>query len=97
MRTLEEIKQAIKQHGRVLADRYGIAVVGIFGSYIRGEQKGESDLDLLGEALRPISLLELVGAERYLSEVLNIKVDLVLKRSLREELRQLVLDEAVAL
>jgi hypothetical protein len=71
--------------------------VGIFGSYVRGEQKSVSDLDLLVEPLRPISLLELVGAEIYLADVLGIKADLVPKRDVRAELRESILREAVAL
>jgi len=97
MKTLDEIKDIIKQHRGLLAERYGIAVVGIFGSYVRGKQKSESDLDMLVEILRPISLLELVGAEIYLTEVLGIKVDLVPKRDVRAELRDSILKEAVAL
>lgn len=48
------------------------------------------------EILKPISLLELVGAELYLSEVVGLKVDLVPKRSLRAELKEAILKEAVA-
>jgi predicted nucleotidyltransferase len=51
----------------------------------------------LAETLKSISLLELVGAENYLSEMLGVKVDLVLKRSVRGELRQAILNEAIAL
>lgn len=97
MKTLDEIRGIIKQHRSVLAERYGIAVVGVFGSYVRGEQKSASDLDLLVEFLRPISLLELVGAEIYLDQVLGIKADLVPKRDVRAELRESILKEAVAL
>lgn len=85
----------MKQHRDLLAERYGLAVVGIFGSQVRGEAGNESDLDLLAEFLRPVSLLELVGAELYLSEVLGVKVDLVPKRNLREELREIILQEAI--
>ncbi len=95
MRTLDEIRQILRDHRDLLAERYGVAIVGIFGSWLRGEAGGDSDLDLLAEILRPISLLELVGAELYLSEVLGMKVDLVPKRSLREELRESILKEAI--
>lgn len=97
MKTLDEIRKLIKEHNGVLAERYGLAVVGVFGSYVRDEQKANSDLDLLAEELRSISLLELVGAELYLDEVLGVKVDLGLKDSVREELRQVILGEAIAL
>jgi predicted nucleotidyltransferase len=94
--TIDEVREIIRQHSGVLAERYGVSVVGIFGSYVRNEEKAGSDIDLLAEILKPISLLELVGAELYLSEVLALKVDLVPKRSLREELRETVLNEAVS-
>ena len=96
MNTLDEIRSIIRQHNNILAEQYGVSVVGIFGSYVRGEERIESDIDLLAEILRPISLLELIGAEIYLSETLRAKVDLIPKRSLREELRETVLKEAIA-
>jgi predicted nucleotidyltransferase len=97
MKTLDEIRTIIRQHRNVLAEKYGVAVVGAFGSYVRCAQKDQSDIDLLVDILRPISLLELVGAEIYLSEVLGVKVDLVPKRDVREELRETILAEAVAI
>ncbi len=97
MKTLDEIRTIIRQHRNVLAEKYGVAVVGVFGSYVRCAQKDQSDIDLLVDILRPISLLELVGAEIYLSEVLDSKVDLVPKRDVREELRETIFAEAVAI
>lgn len=97
MRTLEEIRGILREHAPVLAERYGVQVIGIFGSYVRGEQHEASDLDLLVEYLKPISLLELVGAELYLSDILEMKVDLVPYRTVRKELRDAILQEVVAL
>lgn len=94
---LTEIRSVIRQHSDILAEKYGVRVVAVFGSYVRGEQAGQSDLDLLVEFLHPISLLELVGAEIYLTEVLGVKADLVPKRDVRAELRESILREAVAL
>ncbi|HJW89567.1 MAG TPA: nucleotidyltransferase family protein [Anaerolineales bacterium] len=95
MKPVEEIQAIVRQHQSVLQARYGVLVTGIFGSYVRGEQQQSSDVDLLVEIIHPISLLELVGAELYLSEILGIKVDLVPKRSIREELREVILSEVV--
>ncbi|MCK4390875.1 MAG: nucleotidyltransferase family protein [Desulfobacterales bacterium] len=95
MKKINEIREIIRQHRNVLEEKYGVVVVGIFGSYVRGEQGRQSDIDLLAEILRPISLLEIVGAEIYLSEVLGGKVDLVPKRDVREELRDGILKEVV--
>jgi hypothetical protein len=71
--------------------------VGIFGSYSRGTQKKKSDIDLLAEVDRTISLLELVEAQIYLSEVLQKKVDLVAKDDLREELKEEILSKTIYL
>jgi predicted nucleotidyltransferase len=97
MKTVDEIRTVIRRHSGVLAEKYGIAVVGVFGSYVRGEQEQDSDIDLLVEILRPISLLEVVGAGIYLEELLQMRVDLVPKRDVREELRESILSQTVAL
>jgi predicted nucleotidyltransferase len=97
MKTVHDIRRIIHQHQDVLADRYGITIVGLFGSYARQEQRSDSDIDLLADILRPISLLELVGAELYLGEILEAKVDLIPQRDVREELRAAILRDTVAL
>lgn len=97
MKTLIEIKTILTQQGHIVSEKYGIAIVGVFGSYVRGEQGTQSDLDLLVEKLRPVSLLELVGAEIYLSGILGVRVDLVPRPNVREELRESILREAVSL
>jgi len=95
MQDLTAIQKRLQEQRQTLLDRFGIEVVGIFGSRARGEARSSSDLDLLIEIRRPISLLELVDAELYLSNLLGLKVDLVPKRSLRQELRDEILREAV--
>lgn len=97
MKTLEEIKNVLGRQRAALAERYGVTVVGVFGSYVRGDQTPTSDLDLLVEYIRPVSLLELVGAELYLAEVLGMKVDLIPRPDVRSEIREAILREAVAL
>ena len=96
MKKIDKIIMTIRQNRGVLADKYGVDVVGIFGSYARGEQRRGSDIDLLAEIVKPVSLLELVGAELYLGEKLKAKVELVLKRNVREELREAIMTETVA-
>jgi len=58
---------------------------GIFGSYLRGEAKEESDLDILVEFEHDakIGLLDFVELENYLSDLLGVKVDLVEKFALK--------------
>jgi predicted nucleotidyltransferase len=76
-----------------LHDRYGVSGLWVFGSFVRGEQKGSSDLDVLVEFDRPgMTLLKFVDLEMRL----GLKVDLVQRRVLRPRIRSNVLAEAVA-
>jgi len=60
----------------------GVKKISVFGSYVRGEEKGESDIDIIVEFSERKSLLELVRIERELSEFLGIKVDLLTEQSI---------------
>ncbi|MFQ5708142.1 MAG: nucleotidyltransferase family protein [bacterium] len=97
MKALAEIKEILEKHREELRQKYKMRVVGIFGSYVRGEHKRGSDIDLLGEFEEPVSLLELVGAEIYLSEILKMKVDLIPKEDIRPELKETILKETLHL
>ena len=97
MKNLDEIKEILEKHKDEVKEKYKVRIVGIFGSYIHGEQKSESDIDLLAEFDEPISLFGLVRAEIYLSEILQIKVDLIPKKDLRPELKETILKEAINL
>lgn len=79
-----------------LAERYGVVEIGIFGSYVRDEQQQDSDLDVLIELEESprIDLLDLVNLERYLSNLLGVKVDLVLETNLRKRIGKRILEEA---
>jgi len=74
----EEIFAKITQ---LLKDQ-GARKVAVFGSYIRGEESHESDIDIIVEFSERKSLLELVRMERELSDVLGIKVDLLTEKSI---------------
>jgi predicted nucleotidyltransferase len=97
MKTLSEIKEVLQAEKPRLADEYGVRVVGVFGSYVRGEQQPDSDIDILIELERPsrISLLGLVELEYYLSERLGTKVDVAIKRNLKKRIGKRILDEVV--
>jgi len=82
MAELDEITMKIKNNMPYFADKYKVKSLGIFGSYIRGEQKKRSDLDVLVEFTEPISLLKYVALERELGEQTGKKVDLVMKKNL---------------
>lgn len=56
--------------------------IGVFGSYVRGEERPGSDIDVIVEFSERKSLLDLVRIERELSEDLGIKVDLLTEKSI---------------
>jgi predicted nucleotidyltransferase len=99
MKTVAEIRRILQDQKPYLAERYGIAEIGIFGSYVRGEQREDSDLDVLIELERParISLIDLVELELYLGELLGVKIDLAIKKNLKPRIGERILQEAVAL
>ena len=70
---------------------------GILGSNARGDFHADSDLDLLADFDEGANLLDLIGLQQFLEEKLGCKVDLVSRRSLREELRTSVLNEMINL
>lgn len=80
-----------------LRREYQVKSLGIFGSYVRGEQKSRSDLDLLVEFRETPSLFQFIRLENKLSEISGVKVDLVMKNSLKKAIGQHVLKEVVAI
>jgi hypothetical protein len=77
-----------------LRERYGVRELSLFGSYLRGEQRKCSDLDVLVEFDRAPSFFEFMRLERYLSELLKMKVDLVMKSALKPAIGRHILEEA---
>ncbi len=95
---LECIIQTLKVMLPELHDRYGVISLGVFGSYVRGEQTPDSDLDLLVEFdHRPFTLLQFIALEYELSDELQIKVDLVEKSVLKPKISERILQEVVYL
>jgi predicted nucleotidyltransferase len=97
MKTLSEIKQILGAQKPYLAERYGVTEIGVFGSYMRDEQRPDSDVDILIELERPpcMDLLDLVNLEYYLSDLLGVKVDVAIKASLKKRIGQRILNEVV--
>jgi len=76
-------------------ERYHVETLEVFGSYVRDEQTGDSDLDVLVTFKEDPSLLTYIAIENYLSDLLGIKVDLVMKDSLKPKIGQQILREAI--
>ena len=72
-------------------------LLGIFGSYARGEENEKSDLDILIDFETKVNLLELIGIEQEISERLGIKVDLITLRSLNATLKPYIESDLIRL
>lgn len=94
---LEKIINILKKHKEELRKKYHLKEIGIFSSYVRGEQSSKSDIDILVEFEEDakIGLLEFIKMENYLSDLLGIKVDLVEKRALKPRIGKYILKEVI--
>ena len=93
---LRKILPVLRSLKPYLKNSYNVKEIEVFGSFIRKEQKANSDLDLLVTFTKTPSLLEFIKLENDLSDRLGIKVDLVMKDSLKLELRTNILSKVVA-
>ena len=96
---LERIKKVFEEHKDELRKQYAVAEIGVFGSYVKGEQKRNSDIDILVEFFpeAKISLLDFVELEGYISDLLGCKVDLVEKSALKPRIGRNILNEVIML
>ena len=97
MKTIGKIGEILASHKNELRERFKVKELGVFGSYVRGEEKETSDIDILVEFEEPVSLLGLVSLENRLSDLFGLKVDLVPKREIRPELKEKIIKEVVYL
>jgi len=84
MKGLEKIKNILAEHKEIIRERYGVRILGIFGSYARGENTEISDIDILVEIERPIGL-KFFELWDYLEELLGVKVDLLTTGAIKQK------------
>ena len=97
MITLDEIKRKLSRHKGEIKKRYNVKELRVFGSFVRGEEKETSDIDILVEFEETPDLLKFIELERFLEELLGIKVDLVRKKAIRPELKARILRDSLAI
>lgn len=95
MKNLGKIKRTINEHKLFLKERFKVKSISVFGSYLRGQQSAESDIDILVEFDGTIDLFDFVELENFLSDVLGSRVDLIMKDTLKPRIRNRILKEAV--
>jgi uncharacterized protein len=95
MDTLEDIKAELRRLKPEIESRYPLRLVSIFGSFVRGEQTADSDVDVLAEkGTGGLTLFDIIGAEQDLAKKLRRKVDLRMRDEIKPRILKHVLAEA---
>ena len=96
MWSFQKIEQLLSKHKNELKEKFKVKEIGIFGSYVRGEQKKRSDVDILVE-IEPEyqTFRNYIGLKFWLEEILDSKIDLVLKDTIKEQLKANILKEVI--
>jgi len=90
----DEIIHTLQQHMPEIRG-YGVSHLAVFGSVSRGEERPDSDVDVLVEFEAPVGLFKFVSLQRYLEGLIGRPVDLATPDALRPEMRDAILAEAV--
>lgn len=93
-RSFGHFLRVLRAHLPELRVRYGVQSLGVFGSYVRGDQRPRSDFDVLVEGVHG-SLLDFVGLQQELSKRLGVKVDLVPEKNLKPYIGKRVRAEVI--
>lgn len=94
---LQRFIDVLRSQMPLLRKRFYVRCLGVFGSYVQGTPRRWSDLDLLVDFAEEPSLLEFIELESYLSSLLGVKVDLVMKETLKPLIGRRILAEVVGL
>ena len=75
---------------------HGVVRLAVFGSFVRGEEQPDSDVDILVEFESPVSIFKFLDLKEHLEDVLSRSVDLVMRGALKPQLRDRILEEAIS-
>lgn len=92
MNDTDRMISRIREHGEEIRVEFGVARLGVFGSRLRGEARGDSDLDVLVEFAHP-TFRNYMGLKRFLEHLIGVQVDLVSAAALKPILKEHVLRE----
>ena len=95
--TIEEIRQVLADYLPELEKEYHLESLEIFGSRLRGDNRLESDIDILVSFSSTPSLLEFIRLKNHLSKILGLEVDLVRRNALKPHIGRKIIDEAVSI
>jgi len=90
----KEIENILKKYRSYLKDNYYVERIGLFGSFSRGEQTPESDIDIIVEFNGSVGW-KFFTLKDFLENILGKKIDLVTKNSIRDEMKAEILDQVI--
>jgi predicted nucleotidyltransferase len=93
--SLGSLEENLKKLKPMLSRKFKVKRLGIFGSYVRGQTRRSSDVDVLVEFSGSIDLLDFVAMARSVAEQTGAKIDLVSIKALRPEFRGTILNEVI--
>ena len=93
--TRAEVLDTLQAHRPVLAERFGVVELAVFGSFARDQATDESDIDILVRFDGPATSRSYFGVQFYIEDLLGRRVDLVTDKALRAEFRPYVEREAL--
>ena len=94
---ISQVIESLRQQLQLIRQRYQVESLSVFGSYVRHEQRPDSDIDVLVTFTETPSLLKFIELENYLSDNIGVKIDLVMKDSLKSRIGRQILSEAVTI
>ncbi len=93
MYTLTDISSALRAQLPTLRSNYGVDELGIFGSYVRGEQTDVSDLDVLVTFSERPTLIGLSALKHHLEDTLGMRVDVVMRDAIKQFIAPHIMSE----
>lgn len=93
--TLSGKIEVLRAHLPEIKEKFHIREMGVFGSYVHGDQTEQSDIDILVKYTKTPGLFDFIALEDYLSKLLKIKVDLIVKDGLKQAIKEEVLDSTL--
>jgi len=91
-----DIQTILQEHKNYLVEKFGVIEIAIFGSYARGEQREDSDVDLIVDFKEGYKTFDnYMDLKFYLEELFSKKVDLVIKSAINPRIKPFIIEEAI--
>jgi Predicted nucleotidyltransferases len=91
-----DIQAILQEHKDYLVEKFGVIEIAIFGSYARGEQREDSDIDLIVDFKKGWKTFDnYMDLKFYLEELFGKKVDLMIKSAINPRIKPFIIEEAI--